>query len=123
MRYTVYMQKQLLILTALLITPGITHAQSVQDFLVSIVKFFNDTVIPFLIGVGFLFFAINTIRYFVIGGSNEKEQEKAKALALYGVLAFIIIITFWGIVNVLVDGIGLGEGTQPKQDYVDLKGG
>lgn len=111
------MQKYTLVLTALLTTPAITHAQSVQNLLVSIVNFLNNTLIPFLLGLGFLFFAINAIRYFVIGGSNETEQEKAKALALYGILAFVLIIAFWGIVNVLVDGIGLGGECQPHSDY------
>lgn len=109
-------------LVPLLIFPATTHAASFQTFITGTTLFLNDTIIPFLLGVAFLFFVFNAIRYFVLNGSNEDGQEKAKALAIYGVLAFTIIVIFWGIVNMLVDGIGLGGGTQPTNDYEDLYG-
>ncbi len=87
----------------------------------NIVTFLSDTVIPFLLGIAFLFMVINGVRYFILGSTSEDGRDKAKALAIYGVLAFVIIIIFWGIVNLLVDSIGLGGETQPDQDYVKMK--
>jgi hypothetical protein len=117
------MKKLSIIPLTLLMIPGVTHAQSIQNFFTNIVGFLSNTVIPFLLGLGFLFFVINVVRYFVIGGSNEEGREKAKALILYSILAFVIIVIFWGIIAMLADSLGLEGETQPNQDYVKLKGG
>jgi hypothetical protein len=103
------------ILAALLITaPGIALAQtgSVQALLGGLGDFINSILIPLLLGIAFLFFVINAVRFFVIGGSSDEGQERAKNLALYGIATFVFILSFWGIVNVLAGGIGI-SGTDP----------
>jgi len=105
-------------LIILLIAPHVASAQgSLQTMLVGTLKFFNSTLIPFLMAIGFLFFVINVLRFFIIGGSNEEGQEKAKRLAIYGVAAFVMIVTFWGIINLIASSIGLDGCTQPLGDY------
>ena len=92
----------------------------IQNYLVDIVDFVNNIVIPFILGIAFLFFVINVIRYFVIGGSNQDSQEKARATATYSVAAFAFIIIFWGIINLLSSSLGfvaIGETTPRCFDY------
>lgn len=114
--------KNLSLLSAcFLVIPLTTNAQSFQTMLVGTLTFLNDTVIPFLLGIGFLFVVINGVRYFVFEGATEDGREKSKALAIYGVTAFVIIVIFWGIVNLLTASIGLDKETQPAQDYVKMK--
>lgn len=102
----------------LLVFPLITNAQDAQTFLVNFITFLNDRVIPFLIGIAFIFFAFNVIRFFVLGSTNEEGQEKAKALAIYGVAAFVFIIIFWGIINMLSSSTGLEGENMPVPDYI-----
>lgn len=115
------MKKSFFGLFALFLLPLVTHAQSLHVYVKSILIFLDTTIIPFLLGIGFLFLVINVVRYFIVEGSDEDGRDKAKALATYSVLAFVIIVIFWGIVNMLVNGIGLGGKTQPTQDYVECK--
>lgn len=110
-------------LLSLLLLPRLSHAQTFQAFLNNFVIFVSNTLIPFLIVIAFLFFVYNAIRYFVFEGSNEDGQEKAKSLALYGVFAFVLIIIFWGIVNLLASSIGLDGENAPASDYVEMGGG
>lgn len=102
-------------------TPSIASAQagSFQNLFSGILGFIGSTLIPLLFTLAFLFFVINVIRYFVIGGSNEEAQESAKSLAIYGVGAFVFLIIFWGIVNLITSSIGLGNCAQPTSDYVN----
>ena len=95
---------------------------NIQTFLTGILTFINKTLIPFLLAIAFLVFVWNGVRYFIIEGANEKEHEKAKSLALWGISAFVIIISLWGIVNMLADGFGFGPNQAITPDYMGSKG-
>lgn len=109
-----------LIITSL---PSISYAQgaSLQNLFKNFLTFISETLIPFLLGIGFLFIVINAFRYFILGGADEKAQEKAKSLAIYGVAAFVFLIIFFGLVNLISESIGLEKETAPTSDYQKLK--
>jgi hypothetical protein len=116
--------KRLASLASLLfIFPVFVHAQSLQLAITNTVTFVNRVVIPFLFGLAFLFFVINAIRFFVYQGATTEGREKAKQLSIYGVFAFVIIIVFWGVINLLAQSIGLEKNTAPTPDYVKMNGG
>ncbi len=98
--------------------PAIASAQtSLQNVLNGLLTFIDGVLIPFLFGIAFLFFVFNIVRYLVLDGGNEEARDNAKNLALYGFGAFVFLIIFWGIVNLVVDSLGLNCGAiQP--DYV-----
>lgn len=112
-----YQMNKLSFVVITLLLPLVSHAQDVQSFLENFLLFLNNSVIPFLIGVAFLFFTYNAIRFFVLEGSSEEGRGKAKTLAIYGVAAFVLIITFWGIINLLTSSIGLDDCDAPQSDY------
>ena len=107
------------ILIALLLFPLVSSAHGFHSYVESVITFINNVIIPFLLGLAFLFFAINAIRYFVLEGGTDDGRSKAKALALYSVMAFVVIIIFWGMLSVLVKGTGLGGHAVPASDYVE----
>ena len=118
--YTLRMKNVTFFIVAIAFLPSLAYAQSAQVLIKNVLLFINSSLIPFALGIGFLFFTINVIRYFVIGGSNEEGREKAKNLALYSVLAFTIIVIFYGIVNMIANSIGLEGKDAPPSDYVEL---
>ncbi len=100
--------------------PAVVSAQttaSLQNFLKNIPLFIESRLIPFLFGIAFLIFIINVIRYFVIDADNKDVRENAKNIALYSVFAFVFLIIFWGIVNMLVSSSGFGGNKSPCPDY------
>ncbi len=97
--------------------PQLAQAQDLQSYIIGFIALTDDILIPFLLGMAFLFFVINVIRYFVIEGGNKDAKEKARALAIYGVAAFVLIIVFWGLVNMLATSLGLSGCEQPSSDY------
>ena len=80
-----------------------------EQYVINFVTFVNNTVIPFLLGIAFLFFVVNAVRFFVVGGANPETKEKARSLAVYGVLAFVLVMTFWGITALLTSSLGLNQ--------------
>ncbi len=112
----------LFLVAALAFLPATTFAQGIQGYIGSIITFINTVLIPFLIGVAFLFFAFNAIRFFVLEGANEDGREKAKALTLYSIIAIVLIVSFWGIMSVLANGTGLSGQGAPTPDYMERGG-
>ena len=112
----------------ILLIPALTFAQSsegsLQGLIAGVGGFINQVLIPFILALAFVIFVVNAIRYFVIGGHNTEGQENARNLALYGIGAFVLILSLWGIVNLLANGIGLNEGPcidgeTVQSDYID----
>ena len=76
------------------------------DFFVPILGFINGVLIPFIIGIGFLFFVWGMFKYFIAGGANDEAKEQGRSLMVYATLGFVLIIVFWGVVNLLASSTG-----------------
>jgi hypothetical protein len=88
-------------------------AGAFQDLLENILLFSNDVLIPFILGIGFLVLVWGIFKYFIFGGANDEAKEQGKSLIIYATLGFVLIIVFWGIVNLLTSSTGLtGQGLQ-----------
>lgn len=73
----------------------------------NIITFTNGILIPFILGIGFLVFVWGMFRYFIAGGANDEAKEQGKSLMVYATLGFVLIIIFWGIVNLVANSTGL----------------
>jgi hypothetical protein len=102
---------------ALLLTPVLTFAQGIADgptagpfqaLLTNILAFTQTVLIPFILGIGFLVFVWGMFKFFIVGGANDDAKEQGKSLMVYATLGFLLIIVFWGVVNLLADSTGLG---------------
>lgn len=94
---------------------------NIQDYLTAILDFLNTKIVPFIMAIALLFFLINVLRYFIIGGGNEESQTKAKLLAMWGLAAFTLILSVWGIVNIFIVAFGIGGGNAQVPDYLCSK--
>lgn len=91
--------------------------QSLQQFIVSLSEFINGVLIPFLFALALLFFIYHTAKYFILEGGEPKEE--AKTMALYGIAAFVVLVSIWGIVNLLMNGLGLRQNNPVTPDYFE----
>lgn len=95
----------------------------IQSILAGILTLINNAIIPFILAIAFLIFLWNIARYFIIGGANSEDQEMAKSHAIWGITAFVVIVSVWGIVNFLVSGFGFGGVNSITPDYMCKKVG
>ena len=93
------------------IVGGDTTGGEFGTMLQTILEFTNTYLIPFIIGIGFLVFVWGMFMYFIAGGANDEKKESGKSLMIYATLGFVLIIIFWGIVNLLAASIGGGGET------------
>jgi uncharacterized membrane protein YidH (DUF202 family) len=101
--------------TVALVSPLFASAQIAQGpsggrfelLLSNILVFTNTVLIPFIIGIGFLVFVFGMFRYFIAGGADEEARKSGKSLMIFATLGFVLIIVFWGIINLLTSSTGL----------------
>lgn len=86
---------------------GSLFDQSLQNIL----TFTTTTLIPFIIGIGFLVFVWGMFQYFIAGGANDEAKAKGKSLMIYAILGFVLIIVFWGVINLVATSTGLNSQT------------
>lgn len=115
-------------LIAVAFLPGVAAAQGIaqssdagpfQDLLINILDFSNDVLIPFIIGIGFLFFVWGIFKYFIFGGANDDAREQGKSLIIWATIGFVLIIVFWGIVNLLSESTGLANSQLQNIPTID----
>ena len=109
------------VLLILLLVPSVVGAQlatsasggPLELLLTNILEVVNTVLIPFIIGIGFLSFVWGMFKYFIAGGANEEKREAGKSLMIYATVGFVIIIIFFGVVNLLTESTGLqGQSIQ-----------
>ncbi len=83
------------------------NTNNLASFLTGTINFLNNVIIPFLLAIAFLAFIWNVLQYFIIQGDSEEGQTKAKSLALCSISAFVVILSLWGIVNMIVGDLRL----------------
>jgi len=104
----------LTISTFVFILPLVTFAQSFGEGLGSggliqgIIGFINNVLFPLALAIAFIFLVWGIIKYFVIGGDSDDGKSKGKQLIIYAVVAFVVILSFYGLVNLLTNAFGLG---------------
>ena len=99
------------LLSPLMASAGLADANgnggAFQTLLSNILGFTNGVLIPFIIGIGFLVFVWGMFQFFIAGGANDDAKEKGKSLMIYATLGFVLIIVFWGVINLVASSTGL----------------
>lgn len=95
----------------LLLLPMVASAAATDTFFTKVKDFTNQSI-GLLLGIATLVFLYGVIMY-VIASGDEKKTTAAKMFMLYGVIGLLVMVAVWGIVNLLVDTLGLETTTVP----------
>ena len=91
------------------IASGDLKGGEIGTFLQYTMGFITNVVLPFILAIGFLVFVWGIFKYFILGGANDEAKESGKSLIMYAIGGFVIILAFWGIVNIVSNGLGLED--------------
>ncbi len=80
--------------------------------LIDVIIGYFDQFLLLLMGLAIVIFTWNVIMYYIKPGADRKE---AGNYVLYSVIGFFVLLSFWGIVNVLQETFGLkNEDNRPS---------
>ncbi len=78
------------------------------------ISFIDSIVVPIVFALAFVVFIVGIYRYFILGGSNEEKRKEGQQLLLWGLIGFVIMLSVWGLINVINGTLGLSSAVRPQ---------
>ncbi|OIP77772.1 MAG: hypothetical protein AUK16_01135 [Parcubacteria group bacterium CG2_30_44_11] len=76
--------------------------------------FINTILVPLIFTASLGMFIYGMFRYFVFGGAIDDDRKKGQTLMIWGIAGFVLMVSIWGIVNLIADGLfGSVDSTVP----------
>ena len=107
-------------LCAFLPFAALAQFNEVNVFIGKISEFINGVIIPFIFGLALLMFIWGVFKFFILGGSDETKQEEGKQLILYSVVGLVVMVSIFGIVNLVANGFFSGTDRQNIQNIPNV---
>ncbi|HUY62760.1 MAG TPA: hypothetical protein VMV50_03160 [Candidatus Paceibacterota bacterium] len=79
----------------------------------TILYLINGVFVPVLFAVAFIVFLYGVAKAYIFSGGDPGEVEKGHKLILWGIIAFVVMISLWGLVNVVANTFGLAGYSAP----------
>lgn len=67
----------------------------------------NSVLVPVLFAVAFIVFLYGIAKAYIFSVGEPEEVKKGHKLILWGIVAFVVMISIWGLVNVVANTFGL----------------
>src|SRR3989344_7572316 len=85
------------------------RVDSVQDAGSFVTNIISDVAVPVIFALAFIVFIWGIFIYFIAGGHDEEKKESGKSLMLYGLIGFFVMVSVWGLVNILTGTFNLNK--------------
>lgn len=90
---------------------AINNISDVGSFIINTI---NNILVPVIFAIAFIVFLWGAFDTFILGASSEDVKEKGKNLMLWGLIGFFVMVSVWGLVNILTGTFGFGNNTGPS---------
>ena len=89
---------------------AISNISDVGSFIINTI---NNIIVPVIFAIAFIAFLWGAFETFILGAGSEDTKEKGKNLMLWGLIGFFVMVSIWGLVNILTGTIQFGNNTGP----------
>jgi hypothetical protein len=72
-----------------------------SDLFCYVTKMINDSVIPLIFTLATVLFIWGGVKFFIMNAGEEKKREEGKQFMLWGIIALAVMLSVWGLVNIL----------------------
>jgi hypothetical protein len=90
---------------------AITNVSDVGKFIIDTI---NNVLVPVLFAISFVVFLWGAFKTFILGASDDKKRADGKTQMLYALVGFFVMISIWGLVNILTNTANLGDVSGPS---------
>ena len=85
---------------------------TISKIILNIEKFIN-LLVPVIFAIAFIVFIWGIFTYFIAGGANDEQRQKGRQLAFWGIVGFAIMVSVWGLINLVTNSLGLSGQARP----------
>lgn len=96
---------------AALAQSNVNNISDAGSFIIGII---NNILVPVLFAVAFIVFLWGAFQVFILGAQSEETKEKGKSLMLWGLIGFFVMVSIWGLVNILTGSVRFGNNAGPS---------
>ncbi len=84
-----------------------------MDLLGLIVKLQSilNSLVPIMVALGMVYFVWGVVQYVIADAEEAKKTGKNRII--YGIIGFAVIVSLWGLVNIVANTFGVGDVTAP----------
>ena len=90
---------------------AVNNLSDAGSFIINII---NNVLVPVLFAVAFIVFLWGAFKTFIAGAQSEEIKEDGKNLMLWGLIGFFVMVSIWGLVNILTGTVSFGNTTGPS---------
>lgn len=83
-------------------------ASSICGIASTILYLINSVLVPLLFAIAFIVFLYGVAKSYIFSVGETAEVEKGHKLILWGIIGFVVMVSLWGLVNVVANTFGLG---------------
>ena len=92
-----------------LAAPIIGNISDVGSLVINII---NNILVPVLFAIAFIVFLWGAFQTFILGANSSDVKSKGQNLMLWGLIGFFVMVSIWGLVNILTGSIQFGNPSQ-----------
>lgn len=107
--------KKLIVAGASFLLPAVVLAQANLNYVSGTLNVIQNLIriaTPIVIGLALLFFLYGLMT-FILAAGNEEAKDRGKRIMIWGIVALFIMVSVWGIVNLLNQNLGVNQGVVP----------
>jgi hypothetical protein len=111
------MKKVIITLGSLLAVPLVAFAAPIgnlTDVGNTFIGIINNILVPVLFALAFIVFVWGAFTTFIIGAQSEETKETGKNLMLWGLIGFFVMVSVWGLVNILTGTFTFTDSAVPE---------
>jgi hypothetical protein len=90
---------------------AINNISDVGSFIINTI---NNVLVPVIFAIAFIVFLWGAFDTFILGANSEDVKDKGKNLMLWGLIGFFVMVSVWGLVNILTGTFGFGNNSGPS---------
>jgi len=79
----------------------------------TILYLINAVLVPLLFAVAFIVFLYGIAKTYIFSAGETEKVQEGHRLVLWGIIGFVVMISLWGLVNVVANTFGLWGAPAP----------
>lgn len=87
---------------------AVNNLSDVGSFIINTI---NNVLVPVIFAIAFIVFLWGAFTTFILAGGSDETKEKGKGLMLWGLIGFFVMVSIWGLVNILTGTVSFGNNS------------